>query len=82
MIAGVSAGTSDDPILPSRVFWEKDAMADSDVPALQIHRGYRKSSEDHPDLTEELIQNEIDQGWIFEFSGDEADAQNIPKELA
>ena len=43
--------------------------------SLQIHRGNWKSSEDYPDLTAELIQNEIDQGWIFEFPGDEADAQ-------
>ena len=75
LIAGVSAGAADDPILPSRVFWEKDSVADHDLPALQLHRGNWKSSEDHPELTEELIQNEIDQGWIFQFSGDEAEAQ-------
>ena len=60
LIAGVSAGTSDDPILPSRVFWEKDAMADSDVPALQIHRGSWKSSEDHGDETD--AQKQYPQG--------------------
>ena len=57
------------------MFWEKDSVADHDLPALQIHRDNWKSSEDHPELTEELIQNEIDQGWIFQFSGDEAEAQ-------
>ena len=33
-----------------------------------------KSSEDYPELTAELLQTEIDQGWIFEFEGDEAEA--------
>ena len=75
LIAGVSAGTSDDPIQPSKVFWEREAIPDNEVPSLQIHRGNWKSSEDYPDLTAELIQHELDQGWIFEFPGDEADAQ-------
>ena len=65
LIAGVSAGTSDDPIRASQVFWEQDLSSDTDPPSLQIHRGNWKSSEDHPDLTGELIQNEIDQRMGF-----------------
>ena len=75
LIAGVSAGTSDDPIRASQIFWERDLNSDTDPPSLQIHRGNWKSSEDHPELTWELIQTEIDQGWVFEFDGDETDAQ-------
>ena len=75
LIAGVSAGTLDDPIRASQVFWERESNSDTEPPALQIHRGNWKSSEDHPDLTRELIQNEIDQGWVFEFDGEETDAQ-------
>ena len=33
-----------------------------------------KSSEDYPELTAELLQTEIDQSWILEFEGDEAEA--------
>ena len=74
LISGVSAGTSDDPIQPSGVFWPKDTTPDLENPSLQLHRGNWKSSEDYPELTAELLQTEIDQGWIFEIEGDEAEA--------
>ena len=54
LISGVSAGTSDDPIHPSGVFWPKDTTPDVESPSLQLHRGNWKSSEDYPELTAEL----------------------------
>ena len=76
LLEGVSAGVSSDPILPSNVFWPVQRPLPADeAPTLQAHLQNWKSSEDHPDLTAELLQTELEQGGIFRYDGDLSQAQ-------
>ena len=42
---------------------------------LSIHLTNWQSAQDDPQLTAELVQEEIDKGWVFQFDGSVEDAQ-------
>ena len=85
LIEGVSTGY-EDPIPPSNVFPVKsrdDGIDSSQRPNLSIHLENWKSAEDRPDLVDELVQDELSKGWIFEFEGSvEAARRAFPLGLA
>ena len=83
LIKGVPIGI-DDHIPRSNCFPEaspKDVNAPDSQ--LSIHHCNWSSAEDNPEIVEELIQKELAEGWVREFPGDLADAQQRwPKGLA
>ena len=77
LLAGVSTGF-DGGIPPSNVFHIKgtnDDVSSLERPNLSIHLENWKSAEDRPDLVDELVQDELDKGWIHRFDGSVEDAQ-------
>ena len=46
-----------------------------DRPNLSIHLENWKSAEDRPELVDELVQDELDKGWIYRFNGSVEDAR-------
>ena len=73
LIRGVSTGFQHD-IVPSRCFPINDHPSDSNEP-LSVHMQNWQSAEDDPELTRELVQEEISKGWVYEFHGDISQAQ-------
>lgn len=73
LLEGVSAGFLGD-IPPSGIF-PPNEFDDTDNSPLSIHFTNWNSAEDNPELTRELVQEEIDRGWVYEFPGTAADAQ-------
>lgn len=73
LLAGVSTGFLGD-IPPSGIF-PKNESDPLDNSPLSIHFTNWNSAEDNLELTRELVQEEIDRGWVFEFQGSAADAQ-------
>ena len=51
-----------------------DREANQDIP-LSVHYTNWNSAESDMDLTQTLVQDEIDKGWVFEFTGTLEDAQ-------
>ena len=70
---GVSTGFLGD-IPTSHVFPLKDNSPPDSAP-LSVHMQNWQSAEADLDLTRELVQEEIDKGWVFEFPGDLSQAQ-------
>ena len=73
LIEGVSTGFLND-IPPSGIFPPNDNPTRDNTP-LSIHFNNWSSAEDNMDLTRELVQEEIDKGWVYEYPGTAADAQ-------
>ena len=61
-------------IPPSHCF-EQTADADDDPPPLSVHFDGWKSAHDDPTITTELVEEELRQGWVFEFPGTLEEAQ-------
>ena len=74
LIAGVSTGYNED-IRPSHVFATKPDKEDLAAPDLSIHLTNWKSAEDHPDVTQQLVDEEISKGWLICFDGSVEDAK-------
>ena len=51
-----------------------DREADLEVP-LSAHYSHWNSAESDVELTQSLVQEEIDKGWVFEFHGTLEEAQ-------
>ena len=73
LLDGVSTGFLQD-IPPSGIFPPNNDPPDINTP-LSVHFSNWNSGEDNPELTRELVQEEIDKGWVYEFHGSVADAQ-------
>lgn len=73
LLEGVSAGFLGD-IPPSGIFPPNESTQSDNSP-LSIHFENWNSAEDNLDLTRELVQEEIDRGWVYEFPGTAAEAQ-------
>ena len=67
LIEGVSTGFNND-IRPSNVFGANDRPKLPETP-LSVHLANWQSAEVEPDTTKRLVQEELDQGWVFEFKG-------------
>ena len=75
LINGVTTGFHND-IPPSKCFPPNDRPSDpSTMDSLSAHFSNWQSVMDHPELTQELVQEEIEKGWVFEYEGTLADAQ-------
>jgi len=61
--------------IPSSHCFEQTADADDDPPPLSVHFDGWKSAHDDPAITTELVEEELRQGWVFEFPGTLEDAQ-------
>lgn len=82
LIEGVSTGFRDQ-IPPSNVFSKKQDLTEPDRPELSIHWSNWQTSESQPELTSELVQEEIDKGWLICFPGSLSEAQaQFPVEVA
>lgn len=82
LIDGVPTGHLDD-IPCSRVFSPKESESDLTRPPLSIHLDNWQSSRDRPELTDELVQEEIEKGFVEVFEGSLQDAQQRwPRGLA
>ena len=73
LLAGVPTGFSNN-IPPSGVFPPRASQDPPSTP-LSVHWQNWFSAESHPDLTAELVEEEIAQGWVTPFSGTLEDAQ-------
>jgi hypothetical protein len=74
LIAGVSTGYNDD-IRPSHVFAPKPDKEDAAAPDLSVHLTNWKNAEDHPEVTQQLVEEEISKGWLICFDGSVEDAK-------
>ena len=68
LIAGVSTGYQED-IKPSNEFASKVETQEPAPSDLSIHLTNWKTAEDHPDITSELVAEEISKGWLICFEG-------------
>ena len=75
LIAGVSTGFKDE-IHPSHVFVSKPEPEDAPASDLSVHLTNLKTAEDHPEVTADLVAEEIDKGWLICFDGTVEDAKN------
>ena len=73
LIDGVPTGFQRN-IPPSHCFEGTIATSD-DPPPLSVHFDGWKSAHDDPEVTTELVQEELRQGWVFEFPGTLMEAQ-------
>ena len=71
LLEGVSAGND---IPPSGIFPPNEDNQVDHTP-LSIHSSNWTSAEENLDLTRTLVQEEVDKGWVYEFPGTLADAQ-------
>ena len=70
----VPTGFSDD-IPSSNCFAKKQDDDNLGRQPLSIHMDNWRSSSDRPELTDELVQSEVNQGWVEPFDGSIEDAQ-------
>ena len=80
LIAGVSTGFSND-ISPSHIFGDNDRPKLPETP-LSVHLANWQSAEVEPDITRRLVQEELDQGWVFEFTGTLEEAKDAYPNIA
>ena len=73
LLEGVRTGFSA-AIPPSGIFPPKEPK-DVDLEPLSAHLSNWQSADEDLPLTKELVQEEIDQGWVFAYSGSLEDAQ-------
>ncbi|CAK9114858.1 unnamed protein product [Durusdinium trenchii] len=73
LLNGVSTGFQHD-FPPSGCFPPNDRPHELNEP-LSIHMSNWQSAEENIELTRELVQEEIDKGWVFRFPGTVAEAQ-------
>lgn len=73
LVEGVRTGFQT-PIPKSGVFPPASPQQKNDLP-LSVHLTNWKSAEDDPQLTRELVQEELDRGFVFKFDGTLEDAQ-------
>lgn len=74
LIAGVPTGIHSD-IPPSGCFpLQRDPIDNSEI-QLSVHHSNWRSADDNIELTRELAQKEIDEGWVEVFDGSLGDAQ-------
>ena len=62
-------------ITPSGCFPINQPEAPFDPPLLSLHHTNWQSAEDEPTVVQELIDKEIDAGWVAEFQGTIEEAQ-------
>ena len=74
LLQGVPTGFQHN-IPASHVFSPKPETSDHPASPLSHHFLNWKSAEDHTDITNSLLQEEIRQGWVFEFEGSLQQAQ-------
>ncbi|CAL1133725.1 unnamed protein product [Cladocopium goreaui] len=74
LIEGVSTGFQDN-IAPSNVFAAKPPTEEPARPDLSVHWTNWQTAESQPELTEELVQEEIAKGWLICFPGNLEDAK-------
>ena len=74
LIEGVSTGFQDN-IAPSNVFAAKPPTKEPARPDLSVHWTNWQTAESQPELTEELVQEEIEKGWLICFPGNLEDAK-------
>ena len=67
LLKGVSAGFQND-IPPSNCFGRNDKPALPETP-LSVHLANWQSAEIDMEVTRNLVQEEINQGWVYEFEG-------------
>ena len=73
LIAGVGTGFQRD--IPLSNCFPLSNSEDREEPPLSAHQTNWQSAEDDIALTRELVQQEIDKGWVFPFEGTLEDAQ-------
>ena len=76
LVEGVLLGINES-IAPSRCFPLQPASPEFDPPLLSVHHTNWSSAEDDPEIVNELIQKEIDSGWVEQFQGTVEDAQQF-----
>ena len=82
LISGVPLGIDED-IHPSNCFPLNPIDSQFHPPLLSVHHTNWQSAEDDPEAVQELIQKEIDSGWVVPFDGTIEDAQSaFPDGLA
>ena len=74
LIEGVPLGI-DEEIQPSHCFPIQVSDTPFEPPLLSVHHTNWQSAEDEPSIVMELIQKEIDAGWVVPFDGTMEDAQ-------
>ena len=74
LINGVPLGINE-TITPSGCFPINQPEAPFDPPRLSLHHTNWQSAEDEPTVVQELIDKEIDAGWVAEFQGTIEEAQ-------
>jgi hypothetical protein len=74
LIEGVPTGFNDH-IPSSNCFAKKQDDDNLGRQPLSIHMDNWRSSSDRPELTDELVQSEVNQGWVEPFNGSIEDAQ-------
>lgn len=74
LLEGVPTGFQGD-IPDSNVFSMKQEETAAEKPDLSIHLSNWHSAESNPAVTEELIQAELDKGWLITFPGTVDDAK-------
>ena len=73
LIEGVPLGIEE--IQPSHCFPTQVSDIPFEPPLLSVHHTNWQSAEDEPSIVMELIQKEIDAGWVVPFKGTMEDAQ-------
>ena len=74
LISGVPLGINED-ILPSKCFPLHPTDTLHDPPLLSVHHTNWQSAEDDPTTVQELINKEVDAGWVEPFHGTLEEAQ-------
>ena len=74
LVAGVPTGFQNDIPLSNCFLVVTDPVDNSHV-HLSVHQTNRKFTEDNIEIVRELVQDEIDAGWVEEFQGSLGDAQ-------
>ena len=74
LISGVPLGI-DEEIQPSKCFPLCPTDSQFDPLLLSVHHTNWQSAEDDPETVQELIQKEVDSGWVVPFDGTLEDAQ-------
>jgi hypothetical protein len=76
LIEGVPLGIDED-IQPSKCFPIQSSDTTFEPPLLSVHHTNWQSAEDEPSIVMELIQKELDAGWVAPFNGTLEEAQNF-----